>query len=153
MAAFKPIAAFVVALCLLFGCGGGGGGGGGTGGTPTGTAVAGRVLDDGTGGGAAGIIVRLYDAVGTLVGQSTTDASGSFRVSTTTAATKFSVEPPAGSRTYYRQFKYQGKSYSPLIAFCEAPLPTVAADVTTNLPATVFVTNTGNPPPPPPDGC
>lgn len=147
----RLLAALVVLVLALAGCGGGGGGGGG--GTPTGTAVAGRVVNQVTLAGIAGVRVRMLDAGNVVIGTGTTDAAGAFRAPTTTSAVRFSVDFASVSAGYYRQYEYNGKSYSPLIDGCNPALPFVSDGVTTNLTTSVVLRPTSVPPPAPPTGC
>ncbi|MCW5941685.1 MAG: hypothetical protein KIS66_05605 [Fimbriimonadaceae bacterium] len=144
--------AFLVLVLALAGCGGGGGGGGG-GTTPSGTAVAGRIVNQVTLAGVAGVRVRMLDAGNVVVGTGTTDASGAFRAPTTTGAVRFNVDFTSVSAAYYRQYDYNGKSYSPLIDGCNPALPFVVNGTTTNLTGSVVLRPTTVPPPAPPTGC
>lgn len=153
-------------LAVLIGCGGGGGGGGGGGSTgscspppasgiPGLATVTGRVVVESTGVGIAAVQVLFFNAAGTQVATSTTDACGYLVARVPSNAVRFHLNPTSlSAAAYYRQYTYNALRYSALIATCTAPLPALTDGAVTPLPGgSIFVPATTGPPPPPPNGC
>lgn len=104
-----------------------------------------------------GVIIKCLNAAGTVVGQGVVAADGTIRLSTSTAAVKFtadfsSVDPAAVF--YVRQFAYNGFDYATSVPGCTAPTPALTNGSTTSLASdVVFYSSSGGFPPPPPNGC
>lgn len=145
------IAAALLGLTVLVGCGGGGAG------TPAppplgGTRVAGTVANATDGSPAVGIVVQVFDSVGNWRGQGETNAMGQYNFAVPLSAVRISLAPTSLGSTYYSNFYFGGEVYSASIANCQAPLPTLVENQTTVL-GTMGIETRFGPPPPPPTGC
>lgn len=115
--------------------------------------VTGRVVQDGTQSGIAGIIVAFYNSTGSEVARVTTGADGRFTRLVPTSARRFHLIASSIPAAYYKAFSYAGTRYTPLVPSCSVPLPTLTAGQTYAMPVSVMVPSAAEPPPPPPNGC
>ena len=115
--------------------------------------VTGRVVQDGTQSGIAGIVVAFYNSTGSEVARVTTGADGRFSRLVPTSARRFHLIPSSIPAAYYKQFSYAGTRYTPLVPSCSVPLPTLTAGQTYAMPVSVMIPSAAEPPPPPPNGC
>lgn len=165
--------AVLVAL-LIIGCGGGGGGGDTTGTTSTTsttsttattgvqTGVYGNVRTS-AGMPISGAVVKFYNAGGSKVGESTTNASGNFGANLPTTATTFTVDASGGTfvqngNTYtggylFTQFSYNNEEYIANDASCLAPSPSFSTGQAVPLASSVVFLERWLGPPAPPTGC
>jgi hypothetical protein len=158
---FVALALFVA----LLGCGGGGGGGGGsTDGTSGGgtnadpnSTIVGRILNRVTAAPVAGVVVRFYNASNVQVGTATSRANGYFDAILGVDAVKFDLDNNSFSHSatgYNSAFRYNSQWYFPSIDPCRTPLPSITPGVQKNLPSTLGLSPSSEPPPPPvPNGC
>lgn len=115
--------------------------------------LKGRVQQNDTSGGIAGVVIDFYDIGGTVVGTATTPSSGNFTLAISPTAVTFQVRPASISSGYYKAYKYNTKHYAPLVLSCRGPIPALTAGTTTNLVTPIVLSRTYEAPPPPPDGC
>lgn len=115
--------------------------------------VAGKVYVDGTTIGVSGIVVQFFNSGGAEVARATTNASGSFSAQVPTSARRFHLLATSFSASYYKAYEYRTIRYTPLVNTCTAPLPSLSAGATANLPGSIFLSPVSGPPPPPPNGC
>lgn len=115
--------------------------------------VTGRVLQDGTQLGIAGVTVAFYNSLGSEVARVTSGADGRFSRLVPVSARRFHLIPTSISAAYYKAFSYAGTRYTPLVPSCSVPLPTLTAGATYAMPASIFLPSAAEPPPPPPNGC
>ena len=115
--------------------------------------VTGRILVDGTSIGISGLVVQFFNASGSEVARTTTNATGNFSAPVPTTAKRFHILSSSISASYYKAYEYRTVRYSALVVTCTAPLPALTAGASVSLPGTVQVPSAGDPPPPPPNGC
>ena len=115
--------------------------------------VTGRVVNQASSTGVAGVSVLFLNSSGVSVAQATTTANGTFSAQVPVTATRFHLDSASISAGFYKSYEYNTKRYSALISTCSAPLPTLTAGVTSALPTNIEIPPASGPPPPPPNGC
>lgn len=115
--------------------------------------VTGRVTSGGSGGGVGNVPIEFRDGSDAVVATTTTFATGYFSAAVPPSAVRFHLQNAGFPTGFYKQYTYDTKRYSVLIATCSAPLPPIAADANTALATNVVLPPSFQPPPPPPDGC
>ena len=124
-----------------------------TGGGGANATVSGRAVQRNSTIGVSSLQIAFYNAAGVQVASTVTNGTGNFTAQVPTTAVSFHVIESSVGAGYYKQYDYNGKRYSALIANCRAALPTLSAGGAVSLVTSIELPLASGPPPPPPNGC